>query len=64
MGPLLDFRLTDTSGAVVKEGHRVLLDQLYLSAAALNTGAPLYYDKLLLGSWLRREFATTAQATK
>jgi len=61
---LLDFRLTDTSGAVVKEGHRVLLDQLYLSAAALNTGAPLYYDKLLLGSWLRREFATTAQASK
>lgn len=61
---VLDFRLTDTSGAVVKEGHRVLLDQLYLSAAALNTGAPLYYDKLLLGSWLRREFATTAQATK
>ena len=42
----------------------MLLDQLYLSAAALNTGAPQYYDKLLLGSWLRREFATTAQATK
>ena len=26
----LEFRLTDASGAVVKEGQRVLLDQLYL----------------------------------
>jgi hypothetical protein len=60
----LEFRLTDASGAVVKEGQRVLLDQLYLSTAALNNGEPLYYDKLLLGDWLRREFATTAQATK
>ena len=60
----LEFRLTDSSGAVVKEGQRVLLDQLYLSSAALNSGDPRYYDKLLLGDWLRREFATTTQATK
>jgi hypothetical protein len=60
----LEFRLTDASGAVVKEGQRVLLDQLYLSSAALNNGDPLYYDKLLLGDWLRREFGTTAQVTK
>jgi hypothetical protein len=58
----LAFRLTDGSGAVVKEGQRVLLDQLYLSAAALNNGDRLYYDKQLFGTWLRQEFATTAQA--
>jgi hypothetical protein len=60
----LEFRLTDAGGAVVKEGQRVLVDQLYLSAAALNNGEPLYCDKLLLNDWLRREFDTTAQATK
>jgi hypothetical protein len=60
----LEFRLTDSSGAVVKEGQRVLLDQLYLSSAALNSGDPRYYDKLLLGDWIRREFAATTQATK
>jgi Protein of unknown function (DUF3016) len=60
----LEFRLTDAGGAIVKEGRRVLLEQLYMSTAALNDGEPLYYDKLLLGDWLRREFATSAQATK
>jgi hypothetical protein len=60
----LEFRLTDARGAVVKEGQRVLLDQLYLSAAALNNGDPLYYDKLLLGAWLRQEFAATTQASR
>ena len=60
----LEFRLTDASGAVVKEGQRVLLDQLYLSAAALNNGDRLYYDKLLLGDWLRQEFAATTQASR
>jgi hypothetical protein len=60
----LQFRLTDASGVVVKEGQRVLLDQLYLSSAALNNGDRLYYDKPLLGDWLRREFGTTAQVTK
>jgi hypothetical protein len=58
----LEFRLTDGSG-VVKEGQRVLFDQLYPSAAALNNGDRLYYDKLLLGTWLRQEFATTTQAS-
>jgi hypothetical protein len=61
---MLEFRLTDASGAVVKEGQRLLLDQLYLSSAALNNGDPLYYDKILLSDWLRREFGTTAQAIK
>jgi hypothetical protein len=60
----LELRLTDASGVVVKEGQRVLLDQLYMSTAALNNGEPLYYDKLLLGDWLRRELAISAQATK
>ena len=48
----------------MKEGQRVLLDQLYLSSAALNNGDQLDYDKLLLNDWLRREFGATAQATK
>jgi hypothetical protein len=60
----LQFRLTDGSGAVIKEGQRLLLDPLYLVSAALGNGDPLYYDKVLLRDWLRREFATTAQAAK
>jgi len=60
----LELRLTDAGGAVVKEGQRVLLDPLYLSSAVLNNGEPLYYDKLLLNDWLRREFGPAAQATK
>ena len=44
----LTFRLTDGTGAVVKEGRRVLVDQLYLSSAALNDGDRLYYEKQLL----------------
>ena len=62
---VLEFRLTDDAGGtVVRDGQRVLLDQLYLSSAALNNGDPLYYDKLLLNDWLRREFGTAAQGTK
>ena len=60
----LTFRLTDGTGAVVKEGRRVLVDQLYLSSAALNDGDRLYYDKLLLRSWLRQEFASGPQASR
>jgi hypothetical protein len=54
---VLEFRLTDATGTVVKEGDRVLLDQFYLTSAAFSKGERLYYDKLLLGDWLRREFA-------
>jgi Protein of unknown function (DUF3016) len=60
----LTFRLTDGTGAVVKEGRRVLVDQLYLNSAALNDGDPLYYDKLLLRGWLRQELASGAQASR
>ena len=42
----------------------MLVDQLYLSSAALNDGDRLYYDKLLLRSWLRQEFASGAQASR
>jgi hypothetical protein len=60
----LTFRLTDGTGAVVKEGRRVLVDQLYLSSAALNDGDRPYYDKQLLRGWLRQEFASGAQASR
>ena len=60
----LTFRLTDGTGAVVKEGRRVLVDQLYLNSAALNDGDRLYYDKLLLRGWLRQEFASGPQASR
>jgi hypothetical protein len=58
----LQFRLTDATGAVVKEGRRALRDPLYLTRASINDSDRLRYDKELLGDWLRQEFQATAQA--
>ena len=56
----LQFHRLDGSGAIVRAGKRSVSDPLYLTRAGLNDGDRLYYEKLLLGGWLRREFASSA----
>lgn len=54
----LHFRLTDASGAVVKEGDRRLMDMNYQLniSAGLDRNDPLYYDKNMLTDWINKEF--------
>lgn len=52
----LSFRLTDASGAVIKEGTRRLRDLNFMMALNVNREDPLRYDKNLLDDWLRKEF--------
>ena len=54
----LEFQLTDSQGAVVREGRRQLRDPLYLTRAALGDSDRLRYDKELLGDWLRQELGS------
>lgn len=51
------FELTDSSGAVLKQGKRTLMDMNF-QAAGLRPGSDqaYFYDKVLLEDWLRREF--------
>jgi hypothetical protein len=52
------YRLTDASGAVVKEGKADLTDPNYMTTGALTErGDPLRYDKALVSDWFRKEFA-------
>jgi hypothetical protein len=53
----LDFRLTDASGAVIKEGNRRLTDLTFM----MNLHGPdrserRVYERDLLDKWLRQEF--------
>lgn len=51
------FRLTDASGAVVKEGERELSDTAYLMRITAESGNdPLRHDKALIDDWFRQEF--------
>lgn len=53
----LNFKLTDASGAVVKEGKRELRDldfQMHISP--IDREDPLRYEKALLDDWTRSEF--------
>jgi len=52
----LDFKLTDRSGAVLREGSRKLRNLAYLQgdAGRIGDSDPLRYDKALLDAWLRR----------
>jgi hypothetical protein len=54
----LHFRLTDASGATLREGSAKLRDLAYLQHALPNDNDPLRYDKRLLGDWLGTEFRT------
>lgn len=52
----LSFKLTDASGAVIKEGTRNLTDLTYLMNIYPNRSDPRVYEKGLLDNWLRSEF--------
>lgn len=54
----LSYKLTDASGAVVKEGTRHLSDMNYLMNIHPDRSDPRVYDKSLLDDWIRRDFAT------
>lgn len=54
----LTFQLKDASGAIVKEGSRQLsdLDFQMKFTPSIDRNDPLYYDKQMLGDWIRKEF--------
>ena len=52
----MSFRVTDESGAVIKEGKSKLSDMNFQNNVhSANTSDPLRYEKRLLDDWLRRE---------
>jgi len=55
----LEFKLTDASGAVIKEGKRQLRDLAFMSNISIDRNDGLRFDKALLDDWLRREFGRT-----
>ncbi|MFT4179898.1 MAG: DUF3016 domain-containing protein [Thermomonas sp.] len=57
----LRVRHFDASGALVSEGEHKLSDMAFMTnASPFNDSDPLRYEKRMIDSWLRREFATTA----
>lgn len=52
----LEFKLVDSTGAVLREGRRQLTDLTFQSRIGENRLDDLRYEKDLLGDWLRREF--------
>ncbi len=54
----LDFKWENASGAVIREGKRLLSDLNYdQDISIIGRDQPLYYDKQLLDHWLDREFS-------
>jgi hypothetical protein len=51
----LSFQVTDTSGAVVKEGTRELRDLSFMMNVSINRDDPLRYEKNLLDDWMRSD---------
>jgi Protein of unknown function (DUF3016) len=59
----LSYKLTDASGAVVKEGEARLRDLNYqMSATPSFSSDSLRYEKALLDNWMRSEFPKTKTA--
>lgn len=58
----LTFKLTDASGAVVKEGKRELRDPAFLQRGIANQTDPLRFEKRMLDDWLRSEFPADARS--
>jgi len=53
----LHFQLTDTSGAVVKEGDRTISDLSFMqNINPIGQNEALRYDKALIADWIRKEF--------
>jgi hypothetical protein len=58
-----DYRVTDASGAVVKEGQANLSDLNFQQniANAIDNSDPLRYEKRLLSDWMRSELGRPAK---
>lgn len=52
----LSFKLTDASGAVIKEGTRHLTNPTFTMNIYPNRNDPRVYEKGLLDDWMRNEF--------
>jgi len=52
----LDFKVTNASGAVVKEGKKELRDLSFMLKLSIQRDDPFRYEKELLNDWLRSEF--------
>lgn len=52
----LSYRVTDASGAVIKEGTKELRDLAFQNRITLNQNDRLRYEKDLLTDWFRSEF--------
>ncbi|MDX2185663.1 MAG: DUF3016 domain-containing protein [Opitutaceae bacterium] len=53
----VSFRLTDASGAVVKEGDRNLSDMGFMQTISVDRNDELRFEKRLIGDWIEDEFA-------
>ena len=54
---VLNFRMTNAEGAVVKEGKRELRDLAFMMKINMSfRDDPVRYEKALLDDWLRAEF--------
>ena len=53
----LRFRLLDASGSVLREGERTLRDSAFLMRDGAHETDSLRFEKRLLDTWLRKEFA-------
>ena len=52
------FRQLDADGKVLTEGERKLTDPAFLlGSSPMNASDPLRYEKRMIDSWVRREFA-------
>lgn len=61
----LSFKLTDASGAVVKEGEQKLRDLSFqMSATPAFSSDSLRYEKGMLDNWLRSEFPKGKKTAK
>ena len=59
----VQFRRLDADGKVIAEGERKLSDPSYLMGIQpLNDSDPLRYEKRMIDSWVRREFADSTAA--
>jgi hypothetical protein len=52
----LEFKLTDASGRVIKEGKRQLRDLAFMGKMNINPRDTLRYEKNLLDDWLKNDF--------
>jgi hypothetical protein len=51
------YKLTDASGAVLKEGHEKLVDLSFqMTGSVIDNNDPLHYEKSMLNDWLHNQF--------